>query len=52
MTQEKKLSSYIMIMLKLNLKLGGKPKQMIQRLPIALAQVKAGKTSASLLNKT
>ena len=27
------------------------PKQMIQRLPIALAQVKAGKTSETLLNE-
>ena len=28
------------------------PKQMLQRLPIALAQVKAGNNSASLLNET
>ena len=28
------------------------PKQMFQRLPIALAQVKAGNNSESLLNKT
>ena len=28
------------------------PKQMIQRLPIALAQVKAGNNSESLLNET
>ena len=27
------------------------PKQMLQRLPIALAQVKAGNSSESLLNK-
>ena len=27
------------------------PKQMLQRLPIALAQVKAGKNSESLLNE-
>ena len=27
------------------------PKQMLQRLPIALAQVKAGNTSANLLNE-
>ena len=27
------------------------PKQMLQRLPIALAQVKAGNTSENLLNK-
>ena len=27
------------------------PKQMLQRLPIALAQVKASKTSENLLNK-
>ena len=27
------------------------PKQMLQRLPIALAQVKAGNNSASLLNE-
>ena len=27
------------------------PKQMLQRLPIALAQVKAGNTSESLLNE-
>ena len=27
------------------------PKQMLQRLPIALAQVKAGNNSESLLNK-
>ena len=27
------------------------PKQMLQRLPIALAQVKAGNNSQSLLNK-
>ena len=27
------------------------PKQMLQRLPIVLAQVKAGNTSANLLNK-
>ena len=28
------------------------PKQMLQRLPIALAQVKAGNNSESLLNET
>ena len=28
------------------------PKQMLQRLPIGLAQVKAGNTSENLLNKT
>ena len=28
------------------------PKQMLQRLPIALAQVKAGTNSENLLNKT
>ena len=27
------------------------PKQMLQRLPIVLAQVKAGRTSENLLNK-
>ena len=27
------------------------PKQMLQRLPIALAQIKAGKNSESLLNE-
>ena len=46
MTRERKLLIYLMIIQKLDLK--GKelkiltPKQMIQRLPIALAQVKAG----------
>ena len=33
-----------------NLKILG-PKEMIQRLPIAFAKVKAGKTSENLLNK-
>ena len=28
------------------------PKQMLQRLPVALAQVKAGNTSENLLNET
>ena len=49
MTRERKLLIYLMIIQKLDLK--GKelkiltPKQMIQRLPIALAQVKAGNNS-------
>ena len=51
-----------MIILELHLKLNAKqkygeglkilsPKQILQRLPIALAQVKAGNTSKNLLNK-
>ena len=49
MTRDRKLLIYLMIIQKLDLK--GKelkiltPKQMIQRLPIALAQVKAGNNS-------
>ena len=67
--QEKKLSIYLMIMQKLNLKLFIKqskmkqnreeqrglkiltPKQMLQRLLIALVQVKVGNNSNSLLNE-
>ena len=60
-TQEKKLSNYINVILKLYLKLCIKqnreqdiiltPKQVLQRLAIALAQVKAGNNSEYLLNK-
>ena len=60
-TQEKKLSNYINVILKLYLKLCIKqnreqdiiltPKQVLQRLAIALAQVKAGNNSEHLLNK-
>ena len=60
LTLEKKLSNYIMILLKLYLKLcikkkHGKgvkiliPKQILQRLPIALTQVKAGNSSENVL---
>ena len=56
------LSNCLMIILELYLKLNAKqkygeglkilsPKQILQRLPIALAQVKAGNTSKNLLNK-
>ena len=62
MNQEKKLSNCLMIIPELYLKLNIKqnveeglriltPKQMLQRLPIVLAQVKAGKTSENLLNE-
>ena len=59
---EKKLSNYLMIIVELYLKLNIKqnkekrfrilsPKQMLQRLLIALAQVKAGNTSENLINE-
>ena len=59
---EKKLSNCLMIILKLCLRLNIDQfmennesfltlKQMLQRLPIALAQVKAGNTSENLLNE-
>ena len=59
MNHEKKLSNCLIIILELYLKLNTKqnglkiltPKQMLQRLPIALAQVKAGNTSENLLNE-
>ena len=64
-TQDKKLLIYIMIIQELELKLFTKqikktagtrlkiltPKQLLQRLPIALAQVEAGNNSESLLDK-
>ena len=64
-TQDKKLLIYIMIIQELELKLFTKqikktaetrlkiltPKQLLQRLPIALVQVKAGNNSDSLLDK-
>ena len=60
-THATKLSNYIMIMLIIQLKLCIKqnetglkiltPKQILQRLPIALAQVKAGNNSENLLNE-
>ena len=60
--QEKKLSNYLMIILELYLKLNTEqyqekrlkilsPKQMLQRFPIALAQVKAVNSSENLLNE-
>ena len=64
MTCDKKLLIYLMIMQKLDLKPKSKqnktegtglkillPKQMLQRLPIALAHVKAGNNSDGLLNE-
>ena len=67
MNQDKKLLIYLMIIQKLDLKLStnqkkkntteGKrikiltPKQMLQRLTIALAQVKVGNNSENLLNE-
>ena len=65
MTRDRKLLIYLMITQTLDLrpftnkkkKIKGKglkiltPKQMLQRLPIALAQVKAGNNSESLLNE-
>ena len=62
MSQEKKLLNCLMIGLNLNLSLSTEkkngtrlkvltPKQMLQRLPIALAQVKADNNSESLLNE-
>ena len=64
MPRDKKLLIYLMIIQKLDLTpftkqnkakgTGRKiltPKQMLQRLPIALAQVKAGNNSESLLNE-
>ena len=60
MSQEEKLSNCTMIMLKLDLKLFTKPnreqgilspKRMLQRLPIALAQAKAGNNSEILFNE-
>ena len=65
-TQEKKLLIYLMVIQELDQKLFFKskqdkatgtglktltPKQMLQRLPIALAQIKAGNNSESLLNE-
>ena len=54
MIQDKKLSIYLMIMQILNLKIfinQSRMFQLLQRLPIALAQVKAGNNSESLLNE-
>ena len=60
MTQEKKLFECLMTILKTrnirNLKQGTglkilTPKQMVQRLPIAPAQIKEGNNSVSLLNE-
>ena len=66
MTRDKKILIYLMIMQKLDLnpftnqnKINQKeqvlkiltPKQMLQRLPIALEQVKAGNNSEGLLNE-
>ena len=61
MSPDKKLLICLMIIQKLDLKLFTKQrkmklkekdlKQMIQRLPIALAQVKAGNNSENLLNE-
>ena len=60
MSQEKKLSNCTMIMLKLDLKLCTKPnreqgilspKKMLQRLPVALAQVKASNNLENLFNE-
>ena len=57
---ETKLSNYLMIILQLQLRLTIKhrerikvlmPKQMLQRLSIAFAQVKTGNTLENLLNK-
>ena len=59
---EKLLLNYLMIILQLHLKLKAKVKcgkglkilsrkQMLQRLPLALAEVKAGNTSENLLNE-
>ena len=52
--QDKKLSIYLMIMKILNLKIfinQSRMFQLLQRLPIALAQVKAGNNSENLLNE-
>ena len=54
MIQDKKLSIYLMIMQILNLKIfinQSRMFQLLQRLPIALAQVKAGNNSENLLNE-
>ena len=62
MNQEKKLSNYLIIMLKICLKIFTKskhgtglkiltPKQMLQKLPIALVQIKASNNSENLLNE-
>ena len=61
MNHDKKLSNSLMIIVELYLKLCTKkyreglkiltPKQMFQRLSIALAQVKAGITSKNILNE-
>ena len=62
MNQEKKLSKCLMTMLKICLEILTNqnkekdvkiltPKQMLQRLRIALAQVKAGNSSENLLNE-
>ena len=55
MIQDKKLSIYLMIMQILNLKIfinQSRMFQLLQRLPIALAQVKAGNNSENLLKKS
>ena len=58
--RERRLLNFIMVILKWYTKLHIihnmekdllSPKQMLQRLPIALAQVKAGNTSENLLNE-
>ena len=57
MNQEKKLCKCLIIMLKICLEneskqeTGLKTLKMLQRLPIALAQIKAGNNSESLLNE-
>ena len=64
MTQDKKLLIYLIVTQKLDSLYNAKqnetkgkglkiltPKQMLQRLPIALAQVKAGNNSENLLNE-
>ena len=58
---EKKLSSHLMIIISLYLKLNKAkrreglkiltPKQILQRLPVSLAQLKAGNISENLLNE-
>ena len=45
------LLTFMMIILQLYLKQNITPKQILQRLPIALAQVKAGNNSENLLNE-
>ena len=45
------LQLYLRLNLKQNMEKDSKYQQMLQRLPLALAQVKAGNTSENLLNK-